>query len=372
MTVFKVAVIAAARGGFIRAAPLLAELGARPELEVSFIFAGEDYVSHAASEVFRELALPYADVVIAASEGTPAQRLAKIMAGCERLAVSGDLAAVVLVGASHALLGCALASARSVPVVAHADAGLRLPGSAGRISLAARIDRLATALMAASEPAHCRLLDEGALEDSVVLAGSLACDAVAQCIGRARADNCPARAGLQPKGYALAIIESPYNIDRLANLHKLVELLSRAQECLPVALGVNARLATQLENWGLAQAVASLPRLSSVEPAGYVEYLSFLDAARMVLTDVGGVQDEATFLGVPCLTLAEATDRAATVETGANLLVSLDLTLAMQAVEALTENEYLRPPLPAAWDGRASQRIAHALTALLRGNAAPG
>jgi UDP-N-acetylglucosamine 2-epimerase len=200
MIVCKIAVIAAERGGFVRAAPLVAELSSRPELEVSFIFAGEDYPSHASSEVFRELALPYADVVIAASEGTPAQRLAKVMAGCERFALSGNLAAVVLVGSSPAILGCALASVASVPVVAHADAGLRLPGSAGRTSLAACIDRLSTALMAASEQAHNRLLDEGALEDSVLLTGSLACDPVAQCIERARAAPAAAspaaRAGL--------------------------------------------------------------------------------------------------------------------------------------------------------------------------------
>jgi len=361
MSESNIGVIAAERGGFVRAAPLLAELRERTACRVQFIFAGEEYVSHATSELFRDLALPHADVIIGASEGTPAQRLAKVMAGCERLVSTREWGAVVLVGVSHTILGCAIASARSRALVAHVDAGQRAPGMVGRTSLAAQIDRACGVLLAASEPAHNRLLDEGVPEEAVALTGSLGCDAVGQCIERARADNAAARAGLKAKGYALAVIESADNIEHPANLRKLVELLTQVQALFPVALSVHRRLAQRLEAWKSAHRVAELPQLCSVEPRGYVNYLSLLDSARVVLTDVGGVQDEATFLGVPCLTLAEATDRVATVDRGANMLIGLDAGLAVQAVEALVTNEYTPPPRPAAWDGGASARIVDVL-----------
>ncbi|UCH36028.1 MAG: UDP-N-acetylglucosamine 2-epimerase [Armatimonadota bacterium] len=363
MSALKIAVIAAERAGFVRAAPLLAELRQRSDCEGQFIFAGEEYVPHANSDLFRDVGLPYADVIIGASEGTAGQRLAKVMAGCERLCGSRELGAVVLVGSSNVILGCSVACARADFPVAHADAGLRAPGIAGRTSLAAQIDRLSSALMAASEQAHDQLLDEGAPEESVVLTGSLACDAVARCIERARAEGVVAGAGLEAKGYVFVVVETPENIEHLANLRKLVSLLAMVQDRVPVALSVHQRLVNRLESWQCAETIADLPRLSSVEPSGYAAYLCLLDSARLVLTDVGGVQDEATFLGVPCLTLAKSTDRAATVAHGGNFVVGLNADHALQAVEAVLENDDVEPTMPSGWDGRASERIADALLA---------
>lgn len=367
----KIAVIAAERGGFVRAAPLIAELRERTGCQPHFIFAGEEYVPHASSELFRDLGMPFADAVIGASEGTPAHRLAKVMVGCERAAGNPELGAVVLVGSSHTILACAIACAQAAAVVAHAEAGLRTPGIAGRTSVAAQIDAACGMLLAPSEQAHDRLLDEGADEGSVVLAGSLACDAVAQCIERARAHDAPARAGLERKGFGFAVIEAPDHIEHLANLRKVADILTQAQELLPIALNVHPRLVRRLESWQLAREMAGLPQLVSVEPRGYVDYLALLDSARVVLTDVGGVQDEATFLGVPCLTLGETTDRAATVDSGNNTLIGLDPHRAVQALEAVSGNEYPRPTPPAAWDGRASSRIADALLQAAEGRA-PG
>jgi UDP-N-acetylglucosamine 2-epimerase (non-hydrolysing) len=361
MSTLNIAVVAAERGGFVRAAPLLAELQARAECRPQFVFAGADYVPYAASELFRDLRLPYADAVIGTSEGTPAERIARTMAVCERLASGTDADAIVLVGQSPTILGCAVACARSPLPVAHADAGLRLPGIAGRTSIAALIDRAASLLPAASEQAHDRLLDEGRGEDTVVLAGSLVGDAIAACLEPARANGAAERAGLEPKDFALAVVESPAIIEHAANLRKLVDLLARVQEELPVAIVVHRRLAQRLEEWELAQIAGELPALSNVEPRGYVEFLSLLDAARLVLTDVGGVQDEATFLGVPVLTLADATDRAATVDCGNNTLVGLDAFAAMQAVVAVVTNGYPRGARPAWWDGAAAARVADAL-----------
>lgn len=361
MSVMKVAVIAAERAGFVRAAPLMAELTARPEFQPQFIFAGEDYVAHASSELFRDLGLPYADMVIGASEGTVAQRLGKVMVGCERLATTREPGAIILVGSSHVMLGCAVACSGLNPLLTHVDAGLRAPGPAGRTSVAAQIDRACDLLMAASEQAHDRLVDEGAPEDTVALTGPLVCDAAARCLDAARNESAATRAGLGHKRYALAIVEAPENVEHLANLRKVVDLLAAAQERLPVALVMHPRLARRLANWELTETATTLPQLRVVEPAGYIAYLSLLDSARIVITDIGGVQDEATFLGVPCLTLAETTDRVATVESGGNMLVGLDIALALQAVEALVTNEYARPPLPTAWDGGASERIADAL-----------
>jgi UDP-N-acetylglucosamine 2-epimerase (non-hydrolysing) len=369
MSVLKVAVIAAERGAFVKAASLLAELRQHPECDPQFIFAGEDYVPHANSELFRDLDMPFADMVIGASEGTRSQRLAKVMAGCERLAHGGAVDALVLMGASHTILGCALASARAPLLLAHADAGLRAPGIVGRTSLAAQIDHCCSVLLAASEQAQERLIDEGMAEDAVTLSGALVCDAVAQRIELARADGAAERLGLVRKGYLLAIIESAENIENLPNLRKLVELLTLAQYQLPVALAFNARLSRRLREWQFDREMAELPHVFSVDPPGYLGYLSLLDSARVVLTDVGGVQDEATFLGVPCLTMCEMTDRAATVDGGGNLLVARDIDLAMQAIDAMVKNEYAQPPLPAAWEGCASSRIVDALLQAAAGKA---
>ena len=177
----------------------------------------------------------------------------------------------------------------------------------------------------------------------------------------ARARNAPGKLSLVSRGYALVTVHRPSNVDRHHNLQTLARHLELVQERLPVIFPVHPRTRARLQDAGLFNQLKTLPRLRVLEPMGYLDFLSLMDAARIVVTDSGGIQEETTVLGVPCLTLRDNTERPITIEHGTNRLVGATGERLIQALDEALSQSYPLARRPALWDGHATERIMHVI-----------
>ena len=265
--------------------------------------------------------------------------------------------AVVVVGDVNSTLGCALVTAKSGALLAHVEAGLRsrdwdMPEEANRVVT----DRLSDYLFAPSADAVANLRREGYRADQIQLAGNVMADTLLANLDRALASDVLARLGLARRGYALVTLHRPANVDDPGALAALLGALGDLSRACPVVLPAHPRAAARLRGSGIPAGVRIIP------PAGYLDFVALQASAALVLTDSGGVQEETTVLGVPCLTLRDNTERPVTLTEGTNQLVGRDRERIVKT--ALSVLESPPPPrCPALWDGRAGQRIAAVLLA---------
>ena len=366
----RVLVVAAARPNFMKVAPVLAAL-ARDGAEAVLVHTGQHYDARMSDAFFRDLGLPDPDHHLGVGSGTHAQQTARVMEAFEPvlLAVRPDW--VVVVGDVNATLACALVTAKLRPSVgcrvAHVEAGLRsgdwrMPEEVNRVLT----DRLSDLLLTPSRDALPNLLREGIPGERVAFAGNVMIDTLFAHLPRARELDVAGRLGLARGGYVAATLHRPSNVDDPAALRTLLDALAAVAEEQPVVFPVHPRTRKQAEAFGLA---GRLARLCVLEPLGYAEMLSLTDGAAAVLTDSGGLQEETTALGVPCVTLREQTERPVTVTEGTNRLAPWPLTV--EGVVAAYHDALAVPRRtagarrPEGWDGRAAERIVAHLRAHL-------
>jgi UDP-N-acetylglucosamine 2-epimerase (non-hydrolysing) len=264
---------------------------------------------------------------------------------------------VIVAGDVNSTLACALVSAKSGALLAHVEAGLRsrdwsMPEEVNRVVT----DRVSDFLFAPSPDAVANLCAEGYRHDQIHLAGNVMVDTLLANLSRATSRGTLTRLGLSPGGYGLVTLHRPANVDDPAVLRPLLTALGEVASLCPLVLPAHPRAAGPIRRAGLPAGIKLIP------PAGYLDFIALQAAARLVLTDSGGVQEETTVLGVPCLTLRERTERPITVTEGTNRLVGRDPA----GIVAAAREVLAAPPaprVPALWDGKAGQRIAAVLTA---------
>ena len=366
----RVLVVAAARPNFMKVAPILAALaydGAEPIL----VHTGQHYDARMSDAFFQDLAIPAPDYHLGVGSGTHAQQTARVMEAFEPVLRDVGPDWLVVVGDVNATLACALVAAKLRPEIgcriAHVEAGLRsgdwrMPEEVNRVLT----DRLADLLLTPSHDALPNLLREGLPAERVAFAGNVMIDTLFAHLPRARALDLPGRLGLTRGGYVAATLHRPSNVDSPIALGTLLEALAVVAAERPVVFPVHPRTRKQAEAFGLAH---QLDQLRVLEPLGYSEMLSLTDGAAAVLTDSGGLQEETTALGVPCVTLREQTERPVTVTNGTNRLAPWPLTVAGivgayrdAAAMPRRTNAGQRPD---GWDGHAAERIVGHLRAHL-------
>jgi UDP-N-acetylglucosamine 2-epimerase (non-hydrolysing) len=356
--------VVGARPNFMKVAPILRALDVAGVTH-TLVHTGQHYDDQLSGVFFRDLDLPEADVHLGVGSGSHAAQTAKVMLAfepeLERLAPR----CLVVVGDVNSTLACALVAAKRGVFVAHVEAGLRsgdrtMPEEVNRVLT----DQLADLCLTPSPDADENLAREGIPYPRIRRVGNVMIDALvaAQPRAEARAPELLAGLGLVPHGYALVTLHRPSNVDSVTALARLLATLGRVGQMLPVLFPVHPRTRRRLEQFGL---LAHVPReVRLVPPLGYVECLALEANARVVLTDSGGMQEETTFLQVPCLTLRETTERPITVVEGSNCVVGTDPALILDAVRAILAGERLRSGrCPALWDGEAASRIVEALVA---------
>jgi UDP-N-acetylglucosamine 2-epimerase (non-hydrolysing) len=356
--------VVGARPNFMKVAPLMAALahrGARQRL----VHTGQHFDERMSGVFFEELGLPRPDVDLGVGSGSHGEQTGRVMISFDRTLREGERPDLVVVpGDVNSTVAAALVASKMGIPVAHLEAGLRsfdrtMPEELNRLVT----DHLSDLLLTPSPDADENLAREGIPAARVARVGNLMIDTLVAHLPRARALRVPEAMGLSPGGYAVATLHRPANVDTPAALRPLLAALASVARLVPVVFPVHPRTRARLQDPALAGAAAAL-RL--VEPLGYLEFLSLTSAARLVLTDSGGLQEEATALGVPCLTLRENTERPVTVTEGTNEVVGSDPGRIVPAARRALGGEARRGRVPALWDGHAGERAADAVLSFLR------
>lgn len=351
--------VVGARPNFMKSAPLIAAI-ARSGAQVRqiLVHTGQHY-DYAMSQVFfEELELPEPDAFLQVGSGTHAEQTARILLAFEPLLLRFRPDWVVVVGDVNSTLACALASAKLLIPVAHVEAGLRsgdrtMPEEINRLLT----DRLASLLLTPSPDADANLLAEGVPAGQIVCVGNVMIDTLVRMLPRAAMRPTLAELELEPQGYLLATLHRPGNVDEPEQLCSLATALRAIGARLPVLFPVHPRTRVRLDALGLDLGAG----VRLVEPLGYLDFLALQRGARLVLTDSGGVQEETTYLGVPCLTVRPNTERPITISKGTNRLVWGGAELLVAAVEQRLAEGWPEPRCPELWDGSAAERAAAAL-----------
>jgi UDP-N-acetylglucosamine 2-epimerase (non-hydrolysing) len=347
--------VAGARPNFMKVAPVLWALEERA-VDVTLVHSGQHYDAAMSDVFFDELGIRPPDVNLAAGSGTQAEQTARVMVAFEPLVERIAPDVVIVVGDVNSTVACGLVTAKSGALLAHVEAGLRsrdwgMPEEINRVVT----DRLSDFLFAPSADAVDNLRAEGYREDQIHLVGNVMVDTLLKNVERAARRPVLSELGLRPQEYCLVTLHRPSNVDDDGALQGVVRALDRIAVRCDVVFPAHPRTRARLA------AIDMSPRISVIAPQGYLDFVALEASARLVVTDSGGVQEETTMLGVPCLTARESTERPITVSEGSNRVVGTvpdDIVSAAMEVLDRPTPVYPRPDL---WDGRAAARIAEVL-----------
>lgn len=361
----KVVNIVGARPNLMKIAPLMDVMVRTPGIEPILVHTGQHYDERMSDLFFRELGIPAPDHYLGVGSGTHAQQTAQVMVRLEPLFEELRPDLVLVVGDVNSTLAAALVASKLGIRLAHVEAGLRsfdrsMPEEVNRVVTDALSDLLFTTERSAEE----NLRREGIAEEKIHFVGNVMIDTLLRHRERAEALGVPVRFGLAPGEYAVVTLHRPSNVDAPDALARMVDVMVAVQERLPVVFPVHPRTRSRLAEAGLLTRLEALPDVRLTEPLGYLEFLGLMAGARLVLTDSGGVQEETTILGVPCLTVRENTERPVTITHGTNRLVGTAPARIIAAVDetlAAPRPDGRRPEL---WDGRAAERIVGVLASL--------
>lgn len=359
-------VIAGARPNFVKVAPIMRTLEERGDPGI-LLHTGQHYDYQMSAAFFEQLGIPEPNYHLGVGSGSHAEQTARIMQTFEPVLVATRPGWVVVVGDVNSTLACSLVAAKlRVDLgcrIAHIEAGLRsrdwaMPEEVNRILT----DRLSDLLFTTSPEAADNLEAEGIGSDRIIFAGNVMIDTLLRELPRARGKATLSRLGVQHGRYVAATLHRPSNVDVVERFRGILHGLAKIAEDVPVVLPLHPRTSDRAKTFELD---ALLKRLIITEPLGYHEMLALMDGAVGVFTDSGGIQEETTVLGVPCVTLRETTERPITVQVGTNRMVDWPPT--SENIAAAYADLRRAPRLavgdaaPEGWDGRASERIVDAL-----------
>ena len=354
-----IALVAGARPNFIKIAPISRELHGRG-IPARLIHTGQHFDENMSDVFFRDLGMPAPDVMLGAGGGTQAQQTAAVLVGIEAELVRSRPGLVVVVGDVTSTLASALAAAKlGVPVV-HVEAGLRsrdwtMPEEINRVLA----DRLSDLLLTPSPDARENLLAEGIAAERIVFVGNVMIDSLQYAV--TRPTDILARLQCGPKEYAVATVHRPSNVDSPAALRATLDALTAVAVRIPLIFPVHPGTLTRLGEFGLVSHARTLTGLRLIEPLGYNDFVTLFSRARLVVTDSGGIQEETTALGIPCLTMRDSTERPITVTEGTNIVVGTDRDRVASAVDEILAGKGRTGRVPEGWDGRAALRIVDAI-----------
>jgi UDP-N-acetylglucosamine 2-epimerase (non-hydrolysing) len=358
-------IVVGARPNFMKAASLVRAAEERG-LGCTLLHTGQHYDDDLSRVFFDELALPEPDIYLGVGSGSHATQTARIMLAFEQELLREKPAVVVVVGDVNSTLACSLVAAKEHYPVAHVEAGLRsfdrgMPEEINRTVC----DHLSDYLFTTAREADENLLREGIPAERIFFVGNTMIDTLLRFRDQVRATNAPERFGVTAGSYAVVTLHRPENVDGYESLAGLVEALLVVGRCLPVVFPVHPRTEEKLARHGLDATLRREPGVRLQGPIGYLDFMGLCADARLVLTDSGGVQEETTVLGVPCVTMRESTERPITVVEGTNRVVGRDPERIVEEALQILESPRRPARIPELWDGNAGQRIISHLEAAL-------
>ncbi|MCG3174830.1 MAG: UDP-2,3-diacetamido-2,3-dideoxy-D-glucuronate 2-epimerase [Myxococcota bacterium] len=354
--------VAGARPNFIKVAPVCHALAGHPRLGFTLVHTGQHYDDAMSRRFFEVLDIPAPGVNLEVGSGSHAVQTARIMERFEPVVAERKPAAVVVFGDVNSTAACALVACKLNTPVVHVEAGLRsfdrtMPEEINRI-----VTDVLSSLLLVSEPSGLRnLLNEGISRDKIVEVGNVMIDSLQRVRPRVEAQQPWTTFGLSRGGYGLVTLHRPANVDDDTVLKALLGALGRVSEKLPLIFPMHPRTRARIQQLGWNPPAG----FQMVEPVSYIDSIGLQLGARVVLTDSGGLQEESSCLGTPCLTLRPNTERPVTVELGSNIILGNDPAAVESAVHEVIAGRIKRAqPIPL-WDGRAAERVVAAMDAFL-------
>jgi UDP-N-acetylglucosamine 2-epimerase (non-hydrolysing) len=348
-----------ARPNYMKIAPLMRALEGRPGIRQLLVNTGQHYDDAMAGIFVRELNLPVPDRNLEVGSGTHAAQTAGVMVRFEPVLLEEKPHLVSVVGDVNSTMAAALVAAKLLIPVAHVEAGLRsfdrtMPEEINRLVT----DQLADLLLTPSADADENLRREGVPDSRIHRVGNIMIDTLLAHLPAASIDRVASRFGIRPREYAVMTLHRPSNVDDLDTFRSIMDAIGGLAEQMPVIFPVHPRTRAKLADTPVRG------QIIATEPLGYMDFLALTSNARLVITDSGGLQEETTALGIPCITVRENTERPITVSQGTNRIVGTDPNRIRAAIDAALAFSG-RPARPPLWDGRTAERIAAVYTAFL-------
>jgi UDP-N-acetylglucosamine 2-epimerase (non-hydrolysing) len=348
--------VVGARPNFMKVAPVARALAARPGVRQTIVHTGQHYDANMSDIFFRELEIPEPDVNLQVGSGSHAQQTAGIISRFESVVLERKPDMVLVYGDVNSTVAAALVCAKLGIRVGHVEAGLRsfdhtMPEEINRLLT----DQLADLLFTPSEDGNENLAKEGISPEKIHLVGNVMIDTLVRLLPKAK-QQMPA--GI-PDSFVLVTLHRPGNVDDPDFMRAVLNELHDISDKIPVLFPIHPRTRQRLLDFGLNARANGNLRLS--EPLSYLQFLALQTRAAVVITDSGGIQEETTFLGVPCLTVRENTERPITVSVGTNMLVGRDMGLLRQQLQNIALGKVKQGEVPPLWDGQAAERIADIL-----------
>jgi UDP-N-acetylglucosamine 2-epimerase (non-hydrolysing) len=359
----KILNIVGARPNFIKMAPLMREYRKRPVGIVPILLhTGQHYDEVMSAVFFSQLGLPRVDISLNVGSGTHAEQTARIMMAFEPVLLRDHPDLVVVVGDVNSTVACTLVASKLLIPVAHVEAGLRsfdrtMPEEINRLVT----DCLADFLFTTSEDANENLIREGVSPSKLFFVGNTMVDTLMAFKDKLDPDRITRALNVARRSYAYVTLHRPSNVDDEHTLRGICRAFGRIQNQIPLVWPLHPRTRKMLETFRLYESVASQLGIQLTEPLSYLDSISLMSEAKFVLTDSGGVQEETTVLGIPCLTLRNNTERPITIVEGTNELVGNDPDVIMEKSLALLNGTLKQGRTPRLWDGHAAERIVQVL-----------
>ncbi len=354
--------VVGARPNFMKMAPILEALRAHPSIRPFLVHTGQHYDEEMSRVFFDELGLPKPDRDLEIGSDNHARQTGRIMIAFDELLAGRKARLVVVVGDVNSTMACSLVAVKQGVAVAHVEAGLRsrdrtMPEEINRLVT----DAISDLLFATSPDAVENLTAEGVPREKIHLVGNPMIDTLRRHLPAAQARKTAQRLGLAERDYALVTLHRPSNVDDAASLQGILRALQDLSTRIPVLFPVHPRTRARMEQAGFKPS----GRLRTTDPLGYLDFLSLMASARFLVTDSGGIQEETTALGVPCLTLRANTERPITISEGTNRLLGTDPAAILAAADELLAGGVTEARCPKLWDGKAGERIAVVLNGFL-------
>lgn len=352
--------IAAARPNFMKVAPLYHALKASDWATPVLIHTGQHYDRNMSDAILEDLRVPNPDYHLGVGSGSHAEQTGNVMIAYEKICEQHRPDWTVVVGDVNPTAACAMVCAKLWIPVVHLEAGLRsgdrrMPEEINRLVT----DAIADVLWTPSEDADTNLAKEGVTPDKIDLIGNIMIDSFVMLENKIRESNARVEIGLTAGEYALVTLHRPSNVDTAQQLEPIIESLLAVSRSVPVVFVAHPRTIKSLESFGLRTQFEAAPGVKLLEPMPYVRFMNVVTGSKLVITDSGGLQEETTYLDIPCLTLRENTERPITVTMGTNKLIDVEgLT---KNVAKVLEGNWQKGQCPPLWDGRTAARAVDCL-----------
>lgn len=360
----RILIVAGARPNFMKVAPLICEFNKyKSRFEVLFVHTGQHYDFEMSEIFFQDLRIPKPDIYLNIGSASHAVQTAKIMMAFERVTLREKPDLIVVVGDVNSTLACALVTSKLNIKVAHVEAGLRsfdrtMPEEINRTIT----DSLSDYLFVSEKSGLENLKREGINSDKVYFVGNVMIDTLSANLPIINRSDILNEYGLTKREYCVMTLHRPSNVDSPATLSELLDVLSAVSERIKIIYPIHPRTMKMMNKHKFLNKFKKLENLLVVDPLGYIDFTKLVKESKFVITDSGGIQEESTFLGVPCLTIRANTERPVTIKKGTNYLVGRSKTKVLKYAKDILNSKSKKGSIPELWDGKATKRIVKILS----------